>query len=255
MRRRTARALLGLYELLQRSGLLERPRLRRVFEAGYLGYKSLIEAGPVARLRPIAAPGSLVVDVGANIGFFSLKFARWVAPSGRVVAIEPEGLNAASLRRRVERARLHEVITVVQAAATDSPGEVRFVRNPLHPGDHHIGPEGALLPAVTIDDLTAGDPRPVSLVKVDVQGAEAMVLAGARRVIGDQRPALFIEIDDEALTRFGSSAAELLGTVAALGYTGHRLTRRGIGPAETVAELEAQTMGGSYIDVLFLPAD
>lgn len=253
MKHRIVSALLALYERLYRSGLLSRPRARRAFESAYLGYKSLLEAGPVGQLRTVVPAGSAVVDVGANIGFFSLKFARWVGPAGRVIAIEPEGVNARTLRRRVERARLQDVVTVVEAAASDAPGSVSFVRNPLHPGDHHIGPGGAPLRAVTLDELTGGEAHRVSLVKVDVQGAEMMVLAGASRILADQRPALFLEIDDEGLAEFGSSARDLLAKLTALGYTGHRLTRRGIGPGETVAELEALTADG-YIDLLFLPA-
>jgi FkbM family methyltransferase len=253
MKHRMVFALLALYERLYRSGLLSRPRARRAFEWAYLGYKSVLEAGPVARLRPLVPAGSAVVDVGANIGFFSLKFARWVGPAGRVIAIEPEAVNARTLRLRVERARLKDVVNVVEAAASDSPGFVPFVRNPLHPGDHHIGPGGKPLRAVTLDELTAGEAQRVSLVKVDVQGAEMMVLAGAGRLLAEQRPALFMEIDDEGLAEFGSSARDLLAKLTALGYTGHRLTRGGIGPGETVAELEALTAAG-YLDVLFLPA-
>jgi FkbM family methyltransferase len=253
MRQRAVRALLALYERLHASGLMSHPLARRAFEATYLGYKTLIEAGPVSRLRPLVHPGSVVVDVGANIGFFSLKFARWVGPSGCVIAIEPEDMNAVTLRRRVGKANLGDVVTVVQAAASDAPGEVGLVRTPLHPGDHHVGPGGEPVPAVTIDELIAGEARSVSLIKVDVQGAEPLVLGGAQRVIGEQRPALFIEIHDESLGRFGASAGSVLEGIAALGYTGHRLMRRGIGPAESVAELRAHTTDGRYIDVLFLP--
>ena len=84
--------------------MLDRPRPRRAYESVYLAYKRLIEAGPVDGLRGVVATGSTVFDVGANIGFFSFRFARWVGPEGRVIAIEPEARNIASLRRRVARA-------------------------------------------------------------------------------------------------------------------------------------------------------
>jgi hypothetical protein len=53
----------------------------------------------------------------------------------------------------------------------------------------------------------------MSLVKIDVQGAEMTVLAGAQRPLAADRPSLFIEIDDQALDAFGSSAEELINTV------------------------------------------
>jgi FkbM family methyltransferase len=253
MKARIVDALLGLYGRVAASGFLDHPLPRRAFEAAYIAYKRLIEAGPVAPLREVVPPGTTVVDAGANIGYFSLRFARWVGEGGRVVAIEPEERNCASLRRRVERAGLAGVVDVVQAAAADRPGELRLAVNPLHPGDHALASEGEPVPAVTFDELTTGDARKVSLLKMDIQGAETMALAGARRVIEEHRPAIFLEIHDEGLRELGSSSEELINTLTGLSYRGHLLTRRGIGPPLDPASLIARTADG-YLDALFLPA-
>jgi FkbM family methyltransferase len=253
MRERAIKALLWLYERAVKLGLLEHPLTRRAFEAVYLLYKRLLEAGPVSRLRDLVPAGTTAIDVGANIGFFALRFGRWVGPGGRVIAIEPESRNADSLRRRVARAHLEEVVECVEAAASDRPGEVRLALNPLHPGDHRIAESGEPVRAVTVDELAAGSDRKVSLLKIDVQGAEAMVLAGARLVLEEQRPAVFVELDDDALRSLGSSAEELIASVVGLGYTAHALTRNGIGPPEPVERLVAKSAAGSYSDVLFLP--
>jgi hypothetical protein len=79
------------------------------------------------------------------------------------------------------------------------------------------------------------------------------VLAGARLVLEEQRPAVFVELDDDALRSLGSSAEELIASVVGLGYTAHALTRNGIGPPEPVERLVAKSAAGSYSDVLFLP--
>ena len=141
--------LLALYERAARTGALDRPRPRRAFESLYLAYKRLIEAGPVEGLRELVPEGSTVVDVGANIGFFSLRFARWVGPAGRVIAIEPEARNIASLRARVERAGLSDVVDCIQAAAADRSGVLRLALTPGHPGDHHLAKFGEPVQAVT----------------------------------------------------------------------------------------------------------
>jgi len=253
VREKVVGALLRAYRGVAASGLLDRPRARRAFESAYLGYKRLIEAGPIEHLRPFAVPGTAVVDVGANIGFFAMRFGDWVGPAGRVYAIEPEARNVAGLRERIARAGLGTVVECVHAAAADEPGIVRLVRNPVHPGDHHLGPEGEAVPAVTIDGLVAGGDRRVSLIKIDVQGAEPLVLSGAMRVLADDRPAVFIEVDESALRRAGNSAAELIGTFVALGYRGRVLTRSGFSEELDAAELVARA-AGSYIDVLFVPA-
>jgi FkbM family methyltransferase len=251
MRARVVAPLLGLYERAVKSGFLEHPLGRRSFESIYLAYKLVIEAGPVGRLQSLVAPGSTVIDVGANIGFFTLRFGRWVGPTGRVIAIEPEGRNVATLRRRVRRAGLQRVIDCVPAVAAERAGEAQLAVTPAHPGGHHLADEGEAVRAVTIDELAAGDPRRVALIKIDVQGAELRVLHGAARAIETHRPAIFIEVDDPALRRLGSSARELIATLDTLGYVGHMLTRRGIGPSETAEALIARS-ADAYIDVLFL---
>lgn len=248
--------LLALYERAARTGALDRPRPRRAFESLYLAYKRLIEAGPVEGLRELVPEGSTVVDVGANIGFFSLRFARWVGPAGRVIAIEPEARNIASLRARVERAGLSGVVDCIQAAAADRSGVLRLALTPGHPGDHHLAKFGEPVQAVTLDELTAQEVRRVSLVKIDVQGAETMVIAGARRLLDKQRSAVFVEVHEPSLARGGSSPRELIESLVGLGFAGHRLTRRGVGPREQPDELLAHLAGSStgYIDILFLAA-
>jgi FkbM family methyltransferase len=245
-------ALLRLYRWVAASGLLDRPRPRRAFESAYLAYKLLIEAGPVSCLQPWVRPGATVVDVGANIGFFTVRFGRWVGPGGHVLAIEPEARNVASLRRRIDRAGLTEVVECFHAAAAERAGTVRLELNPIHPGDHHLGDGGVPVPAVTLDGLTA-DRRPVGLIKIDVQGAELRVLEGAARVIAEDRPAIFMEVDDPSLRRLGTSAGELMAALAAMGYRGHVLGRSGFGPDEAPEALAERSVS-TYIDVLFVPA-
>ncbi len=105
---------------------------------------------------------------------------------------------------------------------------------------------------MTLDELVARDSRTVALIKVDVQGAETMVLGGAQSMIETHRPAIYVEVDSMALARLGSSARELIRTVVELGYSGRKLTRRGIGPHEDPDELIGRSSAG-YIDVLFMP--
>ena len=80
--------------------------------------------------------------------------------------------------------------------------------NPLHPADHKLSRDGSGLPvsAVTLDDLVPDkrNLRP-ALVKIDVQGAEMLVLMGATGVLTTAAPALFIELHEEGLNKFGTS--------------------------------------------------
>jgi FkbM family methyltransferase len=228
--------------------------MRRAYESGYFIYKRLLEAGPVSPLQAFVEPGSTVIDAGANIGFFTVPFGRWVGPRGRVLAIEPGPANLHSLRLRIARAGLGDVVECVAAVAVDFEGKARIEFNHENPTDHRLGDLGEPVTALTIDSLVAGDQRRVALIKVDVQGAEAMVLAGAEQTIATHRPALFLEIDDRTLRRFGSSATELLAQLDALGYAPRRLNRTGIGPSVTHEELIAASSEGKG-DALFLPTN
>src|SRR5262245_1976654 len=91
--------LIRLYRLVKATGGLDAAPGRRIFEASYLIYKDRLEAGPIGVLRSCVRPGTLVIDVGANIGYFTRRFAGWVSEGGRVLAVEPEAVNFARLER------------------------------------------------------------------------------------------------------------------------------------------------------------
>jgi FkbM family methyltransferase len=216
-------------------------------------YKTVFEAPHVDKLREFVKPGTMVVDVGAFIGFFSLRFARWVSGSGRVLALEPHPESLARLRARLERTGLASVVDCVQAAAANESGERRLTVNTVCPVDHKLGEHGIPVATTTIDDLLAAYGWPtVSLMKIDVQGAEASVIAGARRTIASFHPVLFVEVSDSTLKAYGSSAEKLLSTLVELGYTIHRLDRKAISESMTIERALQWQKAAGYIDLLFL---
>ncbi len=245
--------LIGAYGAAADRGLLDSTAARTIFEVSYGAYKAAFEAGPVGQLRHVVRPGGLVIDIGANVGFFAVRFARWVQPGGRVLALEPEQVNADRLERRLRRRRLVGTVEVVRAVATDHDGVAHLAVNRRHPGDHKIGAAGVTVAAHTIDVLVEQRPaRRVCLLKIDVQGAELKVLAGAARTIAEHRPALFVEIHEPSLAAFGTSGLEVLQYVTGRGYTAHRISRAGIGPAQDPTRLAGE-FAARYGDVLLLP--
>src|SRR5688572_22188566 len=101
MHRAAQSVMLGAYRLIFARGLLRLGWGRRLYFALYEFYKSAFEAGRIGGLRTFVPEGGVVIDVGANVGFFTVRFARWVGPSGRVIAMEPEEGNHAELARRL----------------------------------------------------------------------------------------------------------------------------------------------------------
>jgi len=204
-------------------------------------------------LQSLVTPGSSVVDVGANVGFFTKTFARWVTDGGRVIAIEPEETNFQRLTRMVAARRLENVVLPVRGVAAQRSGKLRLQINPFHPGDHKIGEAGVEVDAYALDELLAElKVGHVSLIKIDVQGAEAMVLAGAAQTLEQCRPALFVEMDDEGLRALHSSATEVLEMLQRRGYRIHRIEKGRLGPSLKTEEALTLCQGGRYADFLFV---
>lgn len=251
MKRVFQNSVLFGYRVVQSTGVLSTAWGRRLSEGVYALYKSIFEPS-IDHLHSLVRPGSSVVDVGANVGFFTLKFSKWVSDGGRVIAIEPEPMNLDALKRAISRNGVANV-DVIQAAAAEKEGELRLSLNPLNPADHRLAEQGIPVSAITIDGLLQerGWP-PVSLIKIDVQGAEPRTLAGAQEAIARFHPAIFIEIDDEALGAAGSSADSLVDSLRLCGYEMYGLEKDAINNplSNDDARLRRKNLG--YADFIFM---
>jgi FkbM family methyltransferase len=246
-----------LFGLTARLGLHHVPAFNRAFLALYAIYKRYFEAGPIDRLREFVPSGSWVIDVGANVGFFSLRFANWVGDGGKVISIEPEDRNYDSLVLALKHGGLSGRVDALKAVAAAAPGEMLLEINPLHPADHKLSRDGTGLPvaAVTLDELVRDKSRlRPALVKIDVQGAEMLVLEGATDILRTAGPALFVELHEEGLSRFGTSVSAILDHLSGYGYEAYWLKRVGPHMKASPAEIHAKVAQIGYVDVLFLRA-
>lgn len=244
--------LLAGYRALFVNGLFRYSMGRRVFFSLYDLYKLLFEAGPIRALQAFVPPGSTVIDVGANIGFFTQRFADWAGSGGMVIAVEPESRNFDELRRRCRTRNLTGVVKLYQAVADEKSGTRHLLVNPDHPGDHRIGTAGEPVEAITVDGLRQAHGRPITLIKIDVQGAEMRVLAGAEFTLTADKPALFTEVDRRALAEFDSTIEDLLNFTRRHGYSPFRLKSDGPAPLRET-DIEDLVSHRGYVDVLFLP--
>jgi hypothetical protein len=137
-------------------------------------------------------------------------------------------------------------------AAAESDGELRLVINESNPADHRLGPDGVPVTAVTRDSIMESHDWPsMSLVKIDVQGAEQRVLKGASEVLRRNRPALFVEVDG-GTAGVGEGVSEaLLERLKELGYVAHQLVKN-TRPLSTSEAMEIARSRGNE-DFLFLP--
>lgn len=141
--------------------------------------------------------GDVVIDVGANVGYYTMMAARAVGPQGRVHAFEPNPDVAALLERSVAVAGVQSAVTVVMAAVGASPGTARLLlpRDTSNTGQAStiagwIEQSGSLeVPAVSLDEYCCEQGiHCIRLLKVDVEGAEIEVFKGASEVLRRVRP-------------------------------------------------------------------
>jgi len=161
----------------------------------------------------MVAPGSVVYDIGAHAGFYTLLSSVLVGPRGRVVAFEPLKQNLAYLNEHLRLNRIQNV-TVIDAAVSDAPGTASFKAGPqTYTGRLETGGD-AMVRTVSLDLLTrAGDVPPPDLLKIDVEGSELRVLKGAQSILKTARPIIFLETHG---TQMHEACAALL---EASGYT------------------------------------
>src|SRR4051812_23376040 len=188
--------LLCLYRYVRRRGLFSTPVGRWAFLNAYWTYKRLWERD-IAFLRRFVPRDAWVIDVGANVGFFSAQFCQWVSGAGHVLAFEPEEENFRALAQLAHGRRRAEALLLRQCLVADADTTLHLELNPNNPADHHIAKDGIPTRAVRLDSemKSLGSPH-VGLIKVDVQGAEPLVIEGAKETLQRSRPALFMEVDD-----------------------------------------------------------
>lgn len=170
--------------------------------------------GEVRLLTSLLRPGDTAVDVGANIGAVAVPMARQVGPAGRLLAFEPMRLPFLCLCTAAVLNGLAQVEPRQQAVGA-APGEVALPPfDPLAPGNHGAlsllgaaGPER--VPLVTIDSLALPS---LALLKIDAEGMDWAVLAGARETLARCRPAIYLEAGrDLALRAAGIRALQAAG--------------------------------------------
>ncbi len=181
---------------------------------GYEPYESSL-------LESLVTPGSTVLDLGANLGVYTLRFARATGPTGHVVAFEPSPPTARLLAHNV-RVNGYPHVRVERRALADRSGVRSLFLSETNIGDHRLyaaeEPRRRIdVEVVRLDDVVqiAGE---LSLVKMDIQGGEHAALDGMRRTL-EAHPETWIasEYWPYGLAGAGSSGPEFLARLRSLG--------------------------------------
>jgi FkbM family methyltransferase len=214
--------------------------------------------------KSVVQRGSSVLDIGAQLGYMTAHLAELVGPTGCVHSFEPDPKALALLRRTV-KANEHSWVKIFPFVVGDMEGEIDFNLSPTLgwstavKGTHLRDLSTIRARATTIDRLSADGElrRPVSFIKIDVEGFECQVLDGMRELVKCDRPLILAEVNPLLLKPLGRSSIDLLERLARHDY---RLLR--------IAEADGLLRGGGvrlmptlrrtaleFCDVLAVPAE
>ncbi len=163
--------------------------------------------------------GDVVVDVGANIGLYTIALAKRVGPEGTVIAFEPDSDNFHALRKNVKLNQIEHQVQLIRAAVGDFPGEVSLSKAQM---ESHVLSDAAQgserVPMVTLDDVCK---QKIDILKIDIEGYEEKALLGASRLLEDSERSprcIYLEVHPFAWPSVGTTSESLLTLLEKLGY-------------------------------------
>ena len=187
-------------------------------------------------------PGDGMVDVGANVGVYTLQAARRVGPKGRVYAYEPQADTFSMLKRSVHDNGFKDRVILDNCALGDEDGSASIWRHhPNNPGASIIvssdSQEGTATVLKRLD--TVAFDRKIKLLKMDIEGYEPLLVAGGLKFFSEHRPIIVSEWFPRSLVQVArSSSTAYFAQLTELGYAVHLLDGRALGE-----RLSAETLG------------
>ena len=213
----------------------------------------LNERAEVDFFQRLIAPGMCVVDVGANLGYYTLLAAKRVGPNGRVFAFEPDPENHSLLAQSIQANGFNNVV-LSDKAVSDVSGRGTLFFSEEHRGDHRIfdpgdGRKRIEVSTVRLDDAIPEDVS-IDVIKMDIQGAEMKAMEGTKRIL-DRNPQIKIlcEFWPLGLSLSGCSGEEFLSLFSARGFTYSYLGKRGQLRSATPEQLVQMCGKTGYINL------
>lgn len=188
------------------------------------------ELGPI--LRAALGPGQTFIDVGANVGTYSLMAASLVGPTGRVLAFEPVPATRARLERNVALNDVPRLEIIAKALGAEPGTTVLHVASGASGlSSRYTQSDGnrVEVETATLDNELAGAAAP-ALIKIDVEGMELEVMRGARELLrGDSPPLIVFEAHPDHMNAAGTDYAAIRAFLSENGgYRIYALGRRGL---------------------------
>jgi FkbM family methyltransferase len=187
--------------------------------------------------------GWIAYDVGANIGYFSLLFARVVGKSGNVFSFEAVPDNITRLQANLRLNEIGTRIKIVPAAVLDKTGKVKFLLGPSgamgkvdgSAGRENLHQESIEVDGISLDDFVYKDRNPPpDVIKMDIEGGEVLAVKGMQKLLKEHPPLIFLEIHGKV------AAQSVWQDLSNTGYKMFKL-KPGLPPLRSWKELDWKT--------------
>lgn len=205
------------------------------------------EPRETALVRQLVRPHMRCLDVGANIGYYTLLFAQLVGPNGLVVAVEPHPENQALLRRNLAPEIAQGRVRLIPAALGAAPGALSLF-TATSSGMHRLYPSVCCTQKTTPVEVLPGDAlnlAPLDILKIDTEGYEPAVVAGLTRTLAaSPKLVILAEFSPLAMLEAGQDPGAMIRALTDLGFAPYGLgpgeqDLEGLDPGELAARLEA----------------
>jgi FkbM family methyltransferase len=192
-----------------------------------------------AYLKRRVRPGSVVLEIGAHVGVFTVLLARWASPSGKVFAFEPTPQTRAALVDHLVLNGVANQVTIVPMAVSDANGTAVLYTQSNSPENtlstsHHRIPcaKSVEIGVTTVDAFCQAERIVPTLIKIDIEGFEIHALRGARETLTRHRPHVVVELHPVNWPEIGVDADQFDQVLTGLRYRVLRLD----GQADPLAE-------------------
>lgn len=175
----------------------------------------------VYHLERVVRPGNVILDIGANFGYYGITLATALDRRCRVHAVEPNPPTYALLCRHIEMNKLEGVVIPHRLGLSDTRGSAFIINRPDNSGGARLcsSGEGDRIDITTLDAFCEKESlESIDLIKIDVEGFEEHLLRGGLQVLSRFKPVVFIELWQYGLARENSSVEKILEILQGLGY-------------------------------------
>ncbi len=184
-------------------------------------------------LKNLLQPDSTFIDIGANIGYFSLLAAK-AAPKSKIVAFEPVSYFFDALENNIALNHFKNIQSVKSAVGEKEEDRLIYLSagnnagmSSFHPPENYSG-SNETVKVVTLDSWFAGSGlAKIDIIKIDVEGSELAVLKGMKEIITRFKPHILLELNPETLAYFKLTTGDVLSFVSQFSYKPYLITEPG----------------------------